>query len=119
MEALRDEMEEVTLADFRETKNTKSQEEVTPISIHLNFLNRHVMFKTELRDALVEFFKKNYDVFAWSQGEHISMPFPLLRLGTYSALTKTLSWTMSGYISRRGQRRPYSRDSPAMSRDGR
>ena len=41
MEALRDEVEEITLVDPRETKNTKSLEEVTTISIHPDYLDRH------------------------------------------------------------------------------
>ena len=73
MEALRDEVKEVTLADPRETKNIKPLEEVTPISIHPDFLDRHVIIGTKLIEqlltSLVEFLKKNYDVFAWSQGD--------------------------------------------------
>ena len=71
MEALRDEVDEITLEDPRKTKNTKPLEEVTPISIHPDYPDRHVMIETELteelRKASVTFFKKNYDVFAWSQ----------------------------------------------------
>ena len=70
MEALRDEMEEITLVDPRESENIKPLEEVTPVFIHPNHPNRKVMIITELteelRIALVEFLKKNYDVFAWS-----------------------------------------------------
>ena len=73
MEALRDEVEKITHADPRETENTKSLEEVAPISIHLDYPDRHIMIGTELTkelwNALVEFLKKNYDVFAWSQGD--------------------------------------------------
>ena len=73
MEALRAEVEEITFVDPRETKNTKPLEEVTPMSIHPDHSNRHVMIGTklteELRIALVEFLNKNYDVFAWSQGD--------------------------------------------------
>ena len=73
MEALRDEVEEITLVDPKETENTKPLKEVTPISIHLDFPNCHVMIRTELTEelwsALVEFLKKNNDVFAWSQGD--------------------------------------------------
>ena len=73
MEALRDEIDEITLEDPRETKNTKPLEEMTPIFIHLDYPNCHVMIRTELteelRKALVEFLKKNYDVFTWSQGD--------------------------------------------------
>ncbi|GFZ12710.1 hypothetical protein Acr_23g0010950 [Actinidia rufa] len=72
MEALRDEVEEITFADPRETKNTKPLEVVAPISIHPDHPDCHVMIGTELteeqRNALVEFLKKNYNVFAWSQG---------------------------------------------------
>ena len=67
MEALRDEVEEITLVDPRDTENTKPLEEITPISIHPNYPDRHVMIGAglieELRSALVEFLKKNYDVF--------------------------------------------------------
>ena len=73
MEALRDEVEEITLVDPKETENTKPLKEVTPISIHLDYPNCHVMIRTELTEelwsALVEFLKKNNDVFAWSQGD--------------------------------------------------
>ena len=73
MEALRDEVDEITLEDPRETKNTKPLEEVTLIYIHPDYPDRHVMIGTELteelRNALVEFLKKNYYVFAWSQGD--------------------------------------------------
>ncbi|GFS36775.1 hypothetical protein Acr_00g0047960 [Actinidia rufa] len=73
MGELRDEIGDVSLIDPRETKNTKSLEEVTPISIYPDYLDRHVMIETELTEelqsALVEFLKKNYDVFAWSQGD--------------------------------------------------
>ncbi|GFS38896.1 hypothetical protein Acr_00g0060030 [Actinidia rufa] len=59
--------------DPRETENTKPLEEVVPISIHPNFPDRQVMIGTELTDdlriALIDFLKKNYDVFAWSQGD--------------------------------------------------
>ena len=72
MEALRDKIKEITLVDPRETENTKALEEVTIISIYTDYLNRYVMIGTELakelRSALVEFLKKNYDVFAWSLG---------------------------------------------------
>ena len=40
MEALRNKIEEITLADPRETENTKPLEEVAPIFIHLDY---HVM----------------------------------------------------------------------------
>lgn len=68
MEMLRDEMEQITLVDLRETENTKPLEEVAPISIHLDYPDRHIMISTELinelRSALVNFLKKNFDVFA-------------------------------------------------------
>ena len=73
MEPLRDEVEQVVLMDPRETENTKPLEETTPISIHPEYPDRHVMIGTELaqeqRNALVEFLKRNFDVFAWSQGD--------------------------------------------------
>ena len=73
MDALRDEMEEITLVDPRESENTKLLEEVTPIFIHPKHPDRHIMIGTklieELRVALVEFLKRNYDVFVWSQGD--------------------------------------------------
>ena len=63
-------MEEFTLVDPREKENTMPLKEVAPISIHPDYPNRHVMIGTELteelRSALLEFLKKNYDVFAWS-----------------------------------------------------
>ena len=72
MEALRDEMEKITLVDPRESENTKLLEEVILIFIHPDPLDRHIMIGTELIEelwiALVEFLKRNYDVFAWSQG---------------------------------------------------
>ena len=73
MEVLKDEVGEITLEDPRETKNTKPLEEVAPISIHPNYPDRHVMIGTELtkklQSALVEFLKKNYDIFVWSRGD--------------------------------------------------
>ncbi|GFY95426.1 hypothetical protein Acr_10g0008110 [Actinidia rufa] len=61
------------LEDPREIENTKPLEEVVPISIHPNFPDRQVMIGTkltdELRVALIDFLKKNSDVFAWSQGD--------------------------------------------------
>ncbi|GFZ05203.1 hypothetical protein Acr_17g0007750 [Actinidia rufa] len=57
----------------RETNNTQPLEEVVPISIHPDYPDRHIMIGTELADelrsTLVNFLKKNYDVFAWSQGD--------------------------------------------------
>ncbi|GFS33320.1 hypothetical protein Acr_00g0027770 [Actinidia rufa] len=73
MEALRDEVEEIALVDPRETENTKPLEDVASISIHPKYLDRHIMIRTELseelRNAFMEFLKRNYDVFAWSQGD--------------------------------------------------
>ncbi|GFY96586.1 hypothetical protein Acr_11g0008920 [Actinidia rufa] len=70
---LRGEMEQLILEDPRETENTKPLEEVVPISIHPNYPDRQVMIGTELtnelRIALIDFLKKNSDVFAWSQGD--------------------------------------------------
>ena len=70
MESLRDEVEQVVLIDPRETKNTQPLEETIPISIHPEYPDRHVMIGTELAEeqsnALVEFLKRNFDVFAWS-----------------------------------------------------
>ena len=72
MEPLTNEVEEITLVDPRESENTKPLEEITSVSIHPYHPDRHVMIGTELteelRIALVEFLKRNYDVFAWSQG---------------------------------------------------
>ncbi|GFZ05550.1 hypothetical protein Acr_17g0011220 [Actinidia rufa] len=71
-EVMRDEVEQITLADPREIENTKPLEEVAPISIHLDYPDRHVMIGTELTEvlrlALINFLKRNFDVFAWSQG---------------------------------------------------
>ena len=73
MEELRDEIGTTPLLDPWDTKNTKSLEYVTLISIHPNHSDRHVMIGTEmivkLRDTLVEFLKRNYNMFAWSQGK--------------------------------------------------
>ena len=70
MKILRDEIEQLILEDPRETENTKPLEEVVPISIHPNYPDRQVMIGTELTDelriALIDFLKKNSDVFAWS-----------------------------------------------------
>ncbi|GFS40591.1 hypothetical protein Acr_00g0069450 [Actinidia rufa] len=70
---MRDEVEQLTLADPRETDNTKSLEEVVPISIHPDHPDRHIMIGTELTDelrsTLINFLKKNSDIFAWSQGD--------------------------------------------------
>ncbi|XP_057502757.1 butanoate--CoA ligase AAE1-like [Actinidia eriantha] len=73
MEVLRDKVEQITLADPKETENTKPLEEVVPISIHPDYPDRHVMIGTELTDklrsALTDFLRKNFDIFAWSQGD--------------------------------------------------
>ncbi|GFS31317.1 hypothetical protein Acr_00g0016790 [Actinidia rufa] len=52
MEVLRDEVEEVTLADPRETENTKPLEEGAPLFIHSNYPDRHVMIGTEQTEEL-------------------------------------------------------------------
>ena len=63
MEALREEVEKITLVDPRETRNTKPLEKVVPISIHPDYPDRHIMIWTELtkelQSAPVEFLKKN------------------------------------------------------------
>ena len=68
MEVMRDEVEQITLADPRETENTKPLEEVTPISIHPDYPDCHVMIGTELTEelrlALINFLKRNFNVFA-------------------------------------------------------
>ena len=65
-------MDEITLVDPREVENTKPLEKIALVSIHPDHSDCHVMIRTklteELRNALVEFLKKNYNVFAWSQG---------------------------------------------------
>ena len=72
MGALRDEVEQIALAGPRESENTKLLEEITLISIPPDYPDRHVMIGTkltdELRFALTNFLKGNFDVFAWSQG---------------------------------------------------
>ncbi|GFS37177.1 hypothetical protein Acr_00g0050430 [Actinidia rufa] len=66
IELLRDEVKQLTLADPRETNNTKPLEEVVSISIHPDYPDRHIMIGTELADelrsTLVNFLKKNYDL---------------------------------------------------------
>ncbi|GFS42083.1 hypothetical protein Acr_00g0078010 [Actinidia rufa] len=66
MEALRDEVEEITLVDHREKNNIKPLEEVAIVFIHLDYPGCHVMIGTtlneDMRNALVEFLKKNYNV---------------------------------------------------------
>ena len=63
---LKDEIEEITLVG--ESENTKPLEEITSVFIHPNHPVRHVMIEIELTDelrvALVELLKENYDVFA-------------------------------------------------------
>ncbi|GFY95669.1 hypothetical protein Acr_10g0010540 [Actinidia rufa] len=71
-EVIRDEVEQLTLADPRETNNTKPLEETVPISIHPEYLDRHIMIGTKNLPvsfvfALIHFLKENSDVFAWSQ----------------------------------------------------
>ena len=56
MEALRDEVEQITLVDPREIENTKPLEEVAPISIHLDYPDRHVMIGIELTEKLAKCF---------------------------------------------------------------
>ena len=43
MEALRDEVEEITLVDPKKMENTKPLEEIALVSIHSNYPDRHVM----------------------------------------------------------------------------
>ncbi|GFS41537.1 hypothetical protein Acr_00g0074980 [Actinidia rufa] len=50
MEVLRDEVEQITLADPRETENNKPLEEVAPISIYPKYPDLHVMIGIELID---------------------------------------------------------------------
>ena len=70
MMALRDEVEDTPIVDPRESENTKPLEEKASILIHPYYPDRQAMIETELtkelRSALVEFLKKNYDIFAWS-----------------------------------------------------
>ena len=72
MGELRVKIGDIPLLDPRDIENTKSLEEVNPISIHPNHSDFHVMLGTELTEelwnALVEFLNRNYDVIAWSQG---------------------------------------------------
>ncbi|GFS34945.1 hypothetical protein Acr_00g0036910 [Actinidia rufa] len=78
---LRDEVEQLTLADHRKTDNTKPLEEVVPISIHPDYPDRHIMIGTELTDelrsTLINFLEKNSDIFAWSHGYHQIKIYPL------------------------------------------
>ena len=46
MKALRDEVEEITFADPKETENTKPMEEIAPIFIHPDYPDRHIMIRT-------------------------------------------------------------------------
>ena len=48
MEALRDEVEEITLVDPRETENNKPLEEVHPVLIHPYYPDRNVIIGTKL-----------------------------------------------------------------------
>ena len=54
-------MEKITLMDPRESENIKLLEEVTPVSIHSDHPDCHVMIGTEitkeLRISLVKFFE--------------------------------------------------------------
>ena len=52
MNALRDEVGEVTLVDPRETQNIKPLKDVIPISIHIDYPNRHVMIGIKLSKEL-------------------------------------------------------------------
>ena len=62
MEALKDEVKQITLVDSKEIENTTPIEKIVPISMHPDYPDRHVMIGTELteelRNALVEFLKK-------------------------------------------------------------
>ena len=50
MEASRDEVEEITLADPNEIENTKPLEEIAPISIHPDYPDRHIMIGIKLTE---------------------------------------------------------------------
>ena len=52
MKALRDEVEQITLVDPRETKNTKPIKEVASISIHPDYPDCHIMIATKLTEEL-------------------------------------------------------------------
>ena len=66
MEELRNEVGIAPLLDPREIENIKPLEEVTSISIHPSHTDQHVMIgielTAELRDSLIELFKRNYDI---------------------------------------------------------
>ena len=68
MEALRDEVEQITLVDPREMENTKPLEEIALAFIHPDYPDHHVMIGIELTEELqsypMEFLKRNYNVFA-------------------------------------------------------
>ena len=61
------------LLEPRDTENTKHLKKITLILIHFDHPDCHEMIgielTKELQDALVEFLKRKYDVFAWSQSE--------------------------------------------------
>ena len=46
IEVLRNKVEEITLVDPRELENTKPLEEVTLISVHPDYPDRHIMIGT-------------------------------------------------------------------------
>ena len=52
MTTLRDEIEEITLVDLRESEYTKPLEEVSPVSIHPDYPDHNVMIGTELTEEL-------------------------------------------------------------------
>ena len=59
MEALKGEVEDITLVDPKETENTKPLEKVAPIFIHSDYPDRHVMIRNELTaEHLGGIFKK-------------------------------------------------------------
>ena len=73
MREMKDGIGDTSLLDPRDTESIKPLEEVALISIHSHHPDHHVMIgielAKELRDALVEFLKRTFDVFAWSQGD--------------------------------------------------
>ena len=52
MEAQMDEVEEITLVDPKESKNTKPLKEIAPVSIPLAYPDHHVMIGTKLTTEL-------------------------------------------------------------------
>ena len=52
MEALRDEIEPITLVDPRETENTRPLEKVVPVSIHPDYLDHHIIIGIERIEEL-------------------------------------------------------------------